>query len=70
MRLVLTAAALAATFAISSANAEPTFIPGGPTQQGSLCQVSGDSSGDGKFGVLQACPGQPAKALRAAKKKS
>jgi hypothetical protein len=67
MRLVLTAAALAATFAISSANAEPTFIPGGPTQQGSLCQVSGNG-GDYNYGYLTPCAPQAAPAKK--KKKS
>lgn len=57
MRLVLTAAALTATFAISSANAEPTFIPGGPVQQGNLCQVSGNG-GDAMYGYLTPCAPQ------------
>ena len=45
MRFVLAAAAIAATFSISTANAEPTFVPGGPTTVGGMWNIS-TSGGD------------------------
>jgi len=63
MRLVLAIAALAAlTF---SANAEPTYVQGGPVQQGNMCNIS-TSGGDGLYGYVAPC----APAAKASKKKS
>lgn len=66
MRFVLAAAAIAATFSISTANAEPTFVPGGPTTVGGLCNIS-TSGGDAMYGYVAPCAPQ---AARAKKRKS
>jgi hypothetical protein len=70
MRTILTAAAVAAIAAAalsvaSTANAEPTFVQGGPVQQGNMCQVN--TVGDGYFGYMAPCP-QPAAPVRKKKK--
>lgn len=66
MRYILTAAALAATFAISTANAEPVYVQGGPLQVGSMCRVSTD--GDLAYGYMAPCA--PAPVVHMHKKKA
>jgi hypothetical protein len=73
MRYILTAAAVAAIAATgfsvtSSANAEPTYVQGGPVQQGGMCSISTTGS-DGFFGYMAPCPRQAAPARRAKKMK-
>lgn len=66
MRFVLTAAAIAISgLVVSSANAEPTFVQGGPVKQGNMCQVS-TSGGDAYFGYMTPCApeAKPAKAKK------
>jgi hypothetical protein len=52
MRFVLAVAALAAL--TLSANAEPTYVQGGPVQQGKMCNIS-TSGGDGYYGYVVPC---------------
>ena len=58
MRLILTAATMAAFGALAltpAGAAEPTYQPGGATQQGHMCQVSTDG-GEGFYGYMTECP--------------
>ena len=57
MRIILTAAAFAATFAVTAANAEPTYVQGGPERQGNLCNIS-TTGGDAMFGYVAPCAPQ------------
>jgi hypothetical protein len=63
MRFILTAAALAAAFAVTTANAEPTYVQGGPVQQGNMCNISTTGS-DGFFGYVAPCAPQAAPAKK------
>ena len=64
MRFVLAIAAVAAlTF---TANAEPTFVSGGPINVGGLCNIS-TSGSDAMYGYVAPCP-KPAAVAK--KKKS
>ncbi len=68
MRYVLTAVAALAVggFFASSASAESQFYPGGPVQNGGMCQVY--TGGDQYYGYLAPCPNQPAQAHKRSKK--
>jgi hypothetical protein len=68
MRYVLTAVAAIAVggFFASSASAEPMFYPGGPVQNGGMCQVY--TGGDQYYGYLAPCP-NAASAVKPGKKK-
>jgi hypothetical protein len=55
MRYILTAAALAATFAVTAANAEPTFVQGGPVRVGNMCNIE-TNGGDSMYGYIGPCP--------------
>lgn len=67
MRFVLAAAAIAATFSISTANAEPAFVQGGPARVGNMCNVS-TNGGDSMYGYVKPC--DPAPVARGKKTKS
>jgi len=61
MRHILAAAAAFAVcgfLGLSAASAETMFVPGGPAQFGTMCQVFTDS--DAAYGYVKACP-QPAR---------
>lgn len=67
-RFILTAAAAMAVWsscALVPANAQATFVSGGPNQHDGLCQVSTD--GLGMYGYTTPCP-HPAVTVRHAKK--
>lgn len=69
-RLVLTTAAVLAVWsacALAPANAQATFVSGGPSQHDGICQVSTD--GFGMYGYTMPCP-RPAPVKRAKKAKS
>jgi hypothetical protein len=68
MRYVLTAAAALAVggFFASTASAEPMFYPGGPVQNGGMCQVY--TGGDQYYGYLAPCPTQPVQVHKRSKK--
>lgn len=69
MRHALIAAAVIAVcglFASVPASAQQAYYAGGPTQQGTMCQVS--TGGDSYYGYWRPCP-QPATVTRVTMKK-
>jgi hypothetical protein len=57
MRFILSAAAFAAAFAVTAANAQ-TYVPAGPVKQGTMCTYH--TNGDQTLGYVGPCPAQPA----------
>lgn len=54
MRIIIAAAAVVSTFAITQANAEEVHYAGGPVQAGGQCWVS--TNNDNGFGYWRDCP--------------
>jgi hypothetical protein len=55
MRYIFTAAVLAAAFSVTTANAEPTFVQGGPARVGNMCNIETNGS-DSMYGYVAPCP--------------
>lgn len=65
MRYMLTAAAIAmiSFAALSPASAEPTFVQGGPSRVGNMCNIS-TNGGDSMYGYVTPCAPAPVAAKK------
>ena len=69
--VVIAAAALAVSglLTVTSSQAEPRYVPGGPAKLGNVCQASAGGEWDHEYGYITPCP-KAKKVAAKAKKKS